>query len=172
MDSRTTGVIGGAGRGAAIGNQILPGWGTAIGAVAGGLLGGALGGGEDEAEKLAEMQAREIDRAQEENRRRTMLEMGQVLGTSRAAIGASNIQFDGSAKRYSEAIASEYRKRMAWDRQKAKVQKEMALAGGQMAADQISMAGLQGAFTGLSKAADAGVFGTFKGGAYKAPWVA
>jgi hypothetical protein len=38
--NRTAGALGGAATGAMMGSQIMPGWGTAIGAVAGGLLGG------------------------------------------------------------------------------------------------------------------------------------
>lgn len=41
------GAVGGAAGGAAAGTQIMPGWGTAIGAVGGGLLGGFLSGGEN-----------------------------------------------------------------------------------------------------------------------------
>ena len=40
--NRTTGVLGGAASGAAMGSMIMPGWGTAIGAVLGGLM-GAMG---------------------------------------------------------------------------------------------------------------------------------
>lgn len=40
MGSVATGVLGGAATGASMGSAILPGWGTAIGAVAGGIVGG------------------------------------------------------------------------------------------------------------------------------------
>ena len=39
MDQRTSGALSGAASGAALGSSILPGWGTAIGAVGGGLVG-------------------------------------------------------------------------------------------------------------------------------------
>lgn len=39
MDDQSSGALRGAGTGATIGTEILPGWGTAIGAVAGGLMG-------------------------------------------------------------------------------------------------------------------------------------
>ena len=169
IDTKWSGVIGGAGQGAAVGSA-FGGWGAGIGAALGGLGGALLGGGEDDAEELAEMQIREIERAEVENRRRTMLEMGMTLGTARAAIGASNIQFGGTSKKYTDMIESEYRHQMSWDRQRAKVQKEMAALGGQMAVDQMRSSGTQFMLSGIGSAANSGVFGTFEGGSYKAPW--
>ena len=46
MSKKSEGAISGAASGAAMGTQIMPGWGTAIGAIAGGLL-GAAGAGDD-----------------------------------------------------------------------------------------------------------------------------
>ena len=151
IDSRYSGAIGGAAQGAKIGSA-FGGWGAGIGAVAGGLLGGLAGGGEDEAKELAEMQEQYIWSAFAENRRRALLEMGQTVGTARAAIGASNIQFGGSPKKYVNAIEGEYRRQMAWDRQKAKIDAEMAQLGGSMAADNIRYSGLQSMIGGVGSA--------------------
>jgi len=54
-----TGVMGGAGTGASIGSTILPGWGTAIGAVAGGIWGGVSASGQvaDQKEALERLEA-------------------------------------------------------------------------------------------------------------------
>ena len=154
LDSRYSGAIGGAARGASIGSAFGP-WGTAIGGAAGGVLGGLLGGGEDDAKELAKKQEEFIQQAYRENRRRAEMEMFQTLGTARAAVGGSNIQFSGSPQRYTQALESEYRRQMAWDQQKARIDQEMVRLGGQMAADQIRYSGLQGMIGGLGSAFNA-----------------
>lgn len=149
INSRYSNIIGSAGQGAAIGSAFgAPG--AVIGGIAGGLAGGLFGDdAEDLADTLADAQIKEIDRAEAENRRRTLLEMSRDVGRSRAAIGASNLQFSGSPQRYTGQIAREYRHQLAWDRQRANVEKQMARLGGQMAVDQIRSSALQGAIGGV-----------------------
>lgn len=154
IDSRYSGAIGGAAQGAAAGSAFGP-WGTAIGGIAGGLSGLFGGGGEDEAKELAKMQERMIWSAYKENARQKQLEMKQVVGLSTATTYASNLQNLGSPARHTKFIESEFRKSMAWDRQKAKIEAEMAALGGQMASDQIQMGGISSAIGGLTSAVGA-----------------
>ena len=157
IDSRASGGLGGAAQGAAIGSKILPGWGTAIGAVAGGLLGAFSGGGESDAKKLAEEQARLIRKTGLENQRRAELEMEQVLGRTRAAIGASNLQFTGSSKSYYNELESQLRADISWEREQAMIEERIAKRGGQIAARQIQRSSFAGMIGGFSSAAK--VFG-------------
>lgn len=170
MDSRATGVIGGAGQGAAIGAKVGGPWGAAIGGIAGGLAGGLLGGDDDDAKELARLQAEEIRLAAEENRRIKLIEMGQVLGRAKATTYASNLIESGSSRRYTKTIEEDYRKSMAWDNRRTRMQEKMAKLGGQMAADQIQSANIRFAVQGIGAAASSGALGTFKDGAYKSPW--
>jgi len=160
--SKTTGAIGGAGQGAAIGTSIMPGWGTAIGAVVGGIGGLLSGGGEDEAEELAEMQSQLILRTSRENQRRKKLEMRQTLGRAEAATYASGLQDTGTTRRYRKQLESQYRADMSWEYNKALTESNMARKGGQIAANTIQNQGLQSAISGIGAAAgaaaDAGVF--------------
>lgn len=166
MDSRASGGIGGAAQGAAIGTQIAPGWGTAIGAVAGGVLGILGGGGEDEAEKLAKQQADWHLAEGRENQRRGRLEMAQVLGRAEAAIGASNILMTGSSKRYTGQLESQLRADLSWEDTRYKMEAEFMRQGGQAAGDQIKRSSMGGMIQGLGMAASSGVFkkSTYGGG--------
>jgi hypothetical protein len=168
--SQYTGALGGAGRGAAAGSAFGP-IGIGIGALAGGIGGFLSGGGEDEAQQLAEDQARLIEQTAAENRRRSVLQMNTALGYTKAAIYASNIQNTGSSKKYYGAMESQFRKDMAWDTQKARIDAQLVRDGGSAVADRIKSSGVVSAIGGFSEAAGSGAFGTYtsKGG-YKSPF--
>tara|TARA_R110001592_G_scaffold38609_2_gene127301 strand:+ start:13749 stop:14270 length:522 start_codon:yes stop_codon:yes gene_type:complete len=171
ITSQQSGAIGGAAQGASIGTSIAPGWGTVIGGALGGVAGFFGGGGEDKAEQLAEDQARFIEMAARENRRRATLEMNQVLGGTKALTYASNLQDVGSPRRYRTALETQFRNDMAWESYRARVEADMAREGGQLVSDQISRSGVASMFGGLSVAAGAGVFGSYtKTGGYKGPF--
>jgi hypothetical protein len=130
-----------------------------------------MGGGEDDAERLAEEQQKQIWFAFRENKRRMMQDMGMALGASKAAVGASNLQMSGSSKRYMDALRNDYTEVMAWDKQEARMNAQMAKLGGKAAVNQIQNAGIRGAISGVAQAGRSGAFGTYsKDGGYKAPW--
>ena len=160
-DSQITGGIGGAAQGAAIGTSILPGWGTAVGAVIGGIGGILSGGGEDEAQKMAEEQAKMIEMQAREEQRKKILMMNTAVGETKARTYASNLQDTGSAKKYRNMMETEYRRELAYDRLMTKKQVEYTLEGGQVAADSIKRAGIGSMFDGFTKLGAAAAGGAF-----------
>lgn len=164
--SKVTSALGGAGQGASAGAAFGP-YGAAIGGVIGGVGGFLSGGGEDDAEKLAEEQAQLLLSYEAENQRRMGMDMAVELGANKAASYASGIQYDGSTRRYQEAIGSNWRRDMAWSRFGTKKQVEMVRAGGEMAGDAIKMGGIGSMLKGATSVAGAFNFG--KGAAIAAP---
>lgn len=160
--SQITGGIGGAAQGAKIGSMILPGWGTAIGAVVGGVAGIFGGGGESEAERLAMRQAQAIKMEGRQNMRQMRLQQSQEVGLSRALVGQSNVLFSGSSSDYIRAQNAEFEKQIGWQRTKTKMEAEMAMKGGSMAADQIKTAGISSMISGI------GSFASYKASTKKA----
>jgi hypothetical protein len=156
VSSKTTGAIGGAAQGAAAGSAFGP-YGIAAGAIIGGIGGFLGGGGEDEAMKLAEKQANLIRQTSKENQRRMRLDLAQKMGWANAASYASNIQSTGSTRRYQRALESTGRTDMAWERERARLEAEIAMDMGQAAASQITSSSTASMIQGLTKAA--GVFG-------------
>lgn len=148
QQSQITSGIGGAAQGAAIGSSFGP-VGAAVGGVLGGLAGFLGGGGEDDAKELARDRARMIALQGEQNARQMQLQRGQAVGLGRAAIGASNIQFSGSSKRYLRALDNEFSKQIAWQRTKTKMEERQALKGGDVAASQIQSMGISSMLSGL-----------------------
>ena len=160
--SRITGGLGGAGQGAAIGTQISPGFGTAVGAAIGGVAGFLGGGGEDDAERLAEEQAKLITQAGEFNRQQSLKETNQVLGATTAQVAANNLLMSGSSKRFRQAQEDEYRKMMSWEHFRAKKEAEHVREGGAAAAGAIRAGGISSMLQGFGAAASA--FGPFSSG--------
>lgn len=152
--SQKTGAVGGAAQGAAAGSAFgIPG--AVIGGVVGGLAGFMGGGGEKEAEQLAEEQARLIDMTAAENLRRSFLEMDSTLGLTKATTYASNLQDSGSSRQYRRAVETQFRRDMAWDQQKARIESNLARQGGQVAADQIKASGVSSMIGGITSAVGA-----------------
>ena len=116
MDTRTSGALGGAAQGAATGAQFGGPWGAVIGGVIGAGLGALGGGGEDDVEKLAEIQKHFAELETEETVRRMRLQAEQELGYAKAAAYASNLQFTGSTRTYYNAMETEHRRQVAWER--------------------------------------------------------
>jgi hypothetical protein len=86
----------------------------------------------EEAAKEAAEDAVKLNRTKRlEERRQMRRAAGQQLGTARAAIGASNIQFGGSSKRYLEALNYENMREIAYHRQLEKQEAEAIMAGAQ-----------------------------------------
>lgn len=82
MANKAQSALSGAGSGAAAGTAILPGWGTAIGAVVGG-LGGLLGGGKSEDAKAAEQAVNDLEtkyNIPSEEARKIVYEKFQAIG--------------------------------------------------------------------------------------------
>ena len=155
--SQYTGAIGGAAQGASAGSAFGP-YGAAIGGVIGGVSGFLGGGGEDEAEALAEKQVYLIQQTSKENQRRMELALQQKMGYAEAAAGASNIQVgSGSSKRYRKVLESTGRTDMAWEKERSRLEAEIAKDMGQAAASQIQSDSMSSMIGGLTKAA--GVFG-------------
>jgi hypothetical protein len=67
----------------------------------------------------------------QEEIRRAKLEQNQVLGYNKAAIGASNILFDGSAMKHLNAMRSEFAKDIAWRERAALLEQTAIRKGGQ-----------------------------------------
>ena len=156
VDTRYTSALGGAAQGASAGSAFGP-WGAAAGGILGG-VGGFLSGDED-AEKLAEEQAQLIEKTAEENRRRGMLQLGQIVGTSKARTYASNLIDTGSTRQYRMALESNMRRELAWDMYKSRVEAETVREGGRLASDQMQRSSLSSLITGLPSVA--GVFDMF-----------
>lgn len=163
IDSKTSGAIGGAAQGASAGSAFGP-WGAVVGGVVGGAVGLLSGGGEDDAEKLAEEQAKLIIRTSEEEQRRLNLELNQKLGLSRATIYASGLQFSGSSRKHHRFLESTFRQDMAWRKEVAARQANITRDSGDAAADAIQTAGIGSMFSGLSSAVS-----TFGPGMFNTP---
>ena len=142
INTRTSSAIGGAAQGAQIGMAFGP-WGAAIGGIAGGLLGGLSVGGESEADKWAKRRIHHMEVASQEKLRRMRLEADNTLGYTRAAIGASNLTFQGTPGHYLTAMESELRREMAWERQQDLIEQRMVEAEADMAIDQMQASGMQ-----------------------------
>ena len=167
-DSQITGGLGGAASGAATGamvGSIVPGIGTVIGAgigaVVGGISGILSGGGEEEAQKLAQEQAKMIEMQAREEQRKKIIQVNTQVGLTKAATYASNLQDSGSAKKFRSMMETEYRRELAYDRLMTKKQVEYTLEGGQVAADSIKRAGVGSMFDGFTKLGAAAAGGAF-----------
>lgn len=150
MSNAFQGFATGAASGAASGAMVGGPYGAAIGGIVGGISGMLQGKEADRARSLAKMQARLKAMETGENLRRMRLEAQQMLGVSRAAIGASNIQFSGSAKRHHYALMSQAAADRAWVQESARIEQRIIRKGGQAASrgimtglytDQIRMLG-------------------------------
>lgn len=171
VSSRATGFGSGAISGATTGASVGGAWGAVIGGVIGGVSGILSGGGEKDAMKMAEDQAREIEKASRENTRRSTLDLKNKLGMIRATVGASNLQFSGSAKKYSNVFESTFRNEMAWDKHRAEVEAKTVRKGGKAAARSIQSMGLTGMLNTIGAAASNDAFGTYtKAGGYESPF--
>ena len=84
---------------------------------------------EKDAKKAVQRQADLTYQTRLEEMRRTGRDQEQVIGYNRAAIGASNIQFSGSAAQYLKGIQSEFARDLAWQRNAAAKEREAILAG-------------------------------------------
>ncbi len=150
--SKITGGLGGGLEGASAGSAFGP-WGSVVGGTLGAVTGFLGGGGEDEAQKLAEQQAKFIRMTEDENQRRLSLQLDTLLGTNKAKQYASNILASGSSKRYQEVFESTFRQDMAWQRFAARQREELVKAGGQDVGNQIQSQGITNLFRGLTTAA-------------------
>ena len=163
IDSRITGGLGGAGQGAATGAMVGGVPGAIIGGIAGGIGGILSGGGEDDAKKAAENQAYLIELQAREVERKKKLQMGMVVGETKARTYASNLQDTGSTRKYRNMMESEYRRELAYDRMITKKTAEYALEAGDNAADTISRAGIGSAVQGIGSFGAAYAGGAFGG---------
>ena len=158
--TKATGAIGGAASGASAGAAFGP-YGAAIGGVVGGITGFLGGGAEDDAKKLAKLQADMIGKATEENLRTARMEMGRAVGGAVATVGASNLQFSGTSKQYTNAMAAEFKRNMNWQRVKGSMEAEAAKMGGTLTANKIEAAGVSSMMSGLGSAAKSGLLGSY-----------
>lgn len=160
--SQITGAVGGAAQGAQIGSVAGP-YGAVIGGVIGAVGGFLSGGGEEEARELAEAQAREIRIAARENRRRQMRELRMVSGENLAREYASGLQPGGSMTTHRREVEAEMRRQIDWDFSASERQAQQALKGGNLAASQISRAGVGSMVQGVGSLGAAYAGGSFKG---------
>lgn len=161
-DGQLIGAAGGAMQGAATGAAFGP-VGIAAGAVLGGLA-GALGSSSSKAKKLAEAQARMIERTAEENNRRAQKEADFVVGGAQAQVYASNLMMSGSPKEYTTELKSQFQRDMAWDMAKAKMEARQVRAGGKLAASQIKSGAISSLMGGMGSLADSGLLDGLKKG--------
>ena len=159
-DSRITGGLGGAAQGAATGAPFGI-YGIAAGAIIGGIGGILSGGGEDDAQKLAQEQAKMIEMQAREEQRKKIIQVNTQVGLTKATTYASNLQDSGSAKKFRSMMETEYRRELAYDRLMTKKQVEYTLEGGQVAADSIKRAGIGSMFDGFTKLGAAAAGGAF-----------
>jgi hypothetical protein len=153
QQSQITGAIGGAAQGAKIGSS-FGGFGAAIGGVIGGISGFLMGGGEDEAQELAEMQAASIRLSGRQAVSALRQQQGQVVGMARAQIGGANIQFSGSARRYTRNLGESFSKEIGWENARTRMAENIAMMGGDAAAAQIRRAGVGSMLSGLGTVGD------------------
>lgn len=128
-----TGIASGAAQGAMVGGP----WGAVIGGAIGGISGLLTGGAADDAEKLAEMQAKFDALTTNENLRRMRADAKRTIGMSDARVYASNIQMSGSTARYSKALSDETYRQIGWEEGAARVRQRMIRKGGQAASQGI-----------------------------------
>jgi hypothetical protein len=136
-----TGAVSGAASGAMAGAAFGP-----YGAIAGGILGGIggglsglLGGGAaDDAEKLAEDQAKFIEMETTENVRRMRAAAEEQVGLSKATAYASNLQgSSGTSGKYTNKIRSQWAQDVAWSGETGRQRANIARQGGQTASQGI-----------------------------------
>lgn len=151
--TQITGGIGGAAQGAKIGSTFGP-WGAAIGGVIGGISGFLMGGGEDEAKALAEAQANSLRMQGRQAVSALTQQQRQTVGAARAAVGGANIQMSGSAARYTRELSEQFSKEIAWERARTKMAENIAMRGGEVAADSIKRAGAASMLSGLATIGD------------------
>jgi hypothetical protein len=168
-----TGAVSGAASGATAGAAFGP-WGAVAGGIIGGIGGGISGlmsgGAADDAEKLAEDQAKFIDMETTENVRRMRSAAEEQVGLSRATAYASNLQGgSGSSGKYTNKIRSQWAQDAAWTRESGRQRANIARQGGQNASSGImNNMFLQQGSQLLSSAASFGAAGGFsKAPAYK-----
>lgn len=114
--------------------------GIAVAGAASSVMGGLSG--KAAAEDAGKMQAKIIRQTAAENARRRELELQQKLGQITAGVGASNLQMSGSSSRYRDAFESNYRREMAWDKMKARMDARAARKGAGAAGDAALYSGL------------------------------
>jgi hypothetical protein len=121
---------------------------VAVGISAVGVGSSIFGGisGKKAAKEAGKATAANILATEEENQRRRKLDLEQKVGGIRAAVYASNLQMGGSSKKYKNVYESNYRREMAWDQQKARMDAETAKKGGQLAGDSALYSGVGSAF--------------------------
>jgi hypothetical protein len=166
----TKGGVTGAASGAASGAMVAGPWGAVAGGIIGGIGGLMSGGAADDAEKLAEDQAKFIDMETTENVRRMRSAAEEQVGLSRATAYASNLQGgSGSSGKYTNKIRSQWAQDAAWTRESGRQRANIARQGGQNASSGImNNMFLQQGSQLLSSAASFGAAGGFsKAPAYK-----
>lgn len=88
------------------------------------LLGGASAAKSNrQAREAARLQSNLMYEQRQEEIRRTILEQNQLIGRNRAAIGASNITFQGSSQQVLRGIQAEFAKDIDWRRRAADMER-------------------------------------------------
>jgi hypothetical protein len=159
----TKGGATGAVSGAASGAMVAGPWGALAGGLIGGIGGLMSGGAADDAEKLAEDQAKFIEMETTENVRRMRAAAEEQVGLSKATAYASNLQgSSGTSGKYTNKIRSQWAQDVAWSGETGRQRANIARQGGQTASQGImSNMFLQQGSQLLSSAASFGAAGGF-----------
>lgn len=148
VDGRVSGGIGGALSGAQAGAAFGP-KGAIVGGIIGGLAGGVLGG-DNSAKQIAERQIKMEELESAQRLRDMRMQMGQVLGQGRAAVGASGLVMGGSSEQYLNMLEGNFRSEIAWEQVRSELEKQVIAKGGQAAQRRYESGLLQGAIGSLS----------------------
>lgn len=116
--------------------------------------------GGKEAERLAFREAELIGMETEEELRRMEFQQEQTLGETRASIGASGIQFSGSAKSFLTSMEEQFGLERDWLRASGANRADLARQGGSSARRAMEAQGqtalIQGVGSGLTQGAQMG----------------
>ena len=89
------------------------------------------------AEKAAKEQSKLTYRQRQEEIRMRKLTARQQVGLSKATVYASNLQFSGTSKKYTDALNMENMREIAFAREAANLERQAILAGARGAGDSL-----------------------------------
>lgn len=100
-----------------------------VASLASGILGGRSA--DKAAKKAAEEQALFVGIQRREELRKLREQADVDIGMARAAVGASNVRFTGSAESYIDELRNEYSKQLSYGRMAMKAEQRAVMAGAQ-----------------------------------------
>lgn len=115
------------------------------------LLGGSMAN--KKAKQAAQLQTRLTGLQRKEEMRKARREADMEIGLGRAAVGASNVLFNGTSQDYINEMKNEYSKQFAYMKAADKLEQQAIMAGAKGAGDSLMIQGVGQALSfGISQA--------------------